>query len=120
MDPNNDGFLTKDELKSLFYNLNDEVTDEFIDAMMAIAKENQDGKVNFQEFTSAAQIDGDQADEIADEPKSDVSDVPSLDEKGAPVPRWLRDIQRDEKRKERGIQKVKKPETVQIKEKLEK
>ena len=33
------------------------------------------------------------------EPDSDVSDVPSVDEKGAPVASWLRDIQREEKRK---------------------
>jgi hypothetical protein len=33
------------------------------------------------------------------EPDSDVSDVPSVDEKGAPVARWLRDIQKEEKRK---------------------
>ena len=39
-----------------------------------------------------------------EEALSDVSDVPSRDERGAPVARWLRDIQRDEKRKVRGQQ----------------
>ena len=33
------------------------------------------------------------------EPDFDVSDVPSVDESGAPVASWLRDIQREEKRK---------------------
>ena len=42
--------------------------------------------------------------EPKDAEDSDVSDVPSVDASGAPVASWLRDIQREEKRKLRGKQ----------------
>ena len=54
MDANKDGVVTKDELKSLLKGLGEEVTDEVVDEMIAIADENGDGKIQFEEFVKAA------------------------------------------------------------------
>ena len=54
MDANNDGQVTKEELKSLLQGLGEEVTDEIVNEMISIADENGDGKVNFEEFCKAA------------------------------------------------------------------
>ena len=54
MDANNDGVVTKEELRTLLKGLGEEVTDEVVDEMIAIADENGDGKVDFQEFVKAA------------------------------------------------------------------
>ena len=54
MDANKDGNVTKDELKTLLKGLGEEVTDEVVDEMIAIADENGDGKVQFEEFFKAS------------------------------------------------------------------
>ena len=54
MDANGDGVVTKDELRTLLKGLGEEVTDEVVDEMIAIADENGDGKVDFEEFAKAA------------------------------------------------------------------
>ena len=54
MDANKDGVVTKDELKALLKGLGEEVTDEVVDEMIAIADENGDGKVQFEEFCKAS------------------------------------------------------------------
>ena len=57
MDQNGDGQVTKDELKSLLSGLGEDVTDQMVDEMIAIADENGDGKVDFNEFVKAATSD---------------------------------------------------------------
>ena len=54
MDANKDGFVTKDELKSLLKGLGEDVTDEVVDEMISIADTNGDGKVEFDEFCNAS------------------------------------------------------------------
>ena len=54
MDANKDGVVTKDELRTLLSGLGEDVTDEVVDEMIAIADENGDGKVQFEEFFKAA------------------------------------------------------------------
>ena len=54
MDANKDGVVTKDELRTLLSGLGEDVTDEVVDEMIAIADENGDGKVQFEEFVKAA------------------------------------------------------------------
>ena len=54
MDANKDGYVTKEELKSLLGSLGEEVTDEIVDEMIKIADENGDGKVDFKEFIKAS------------------------------------------------------------------
>ena len=54
MDANGDGVVTKEELRTLLKGLGEEVTDEVVDEMIAIADENGDGKVDFEEFVKAA------------------------------------------------------------------
>ena len=54
MDANKDGEVTKEELKALLKGLGEEVTDEVVDEMIAIADENGDGKVQFEEFCKAS------------------------------------------------------------------
>ena len=54
MDAYWDGFVTKDGLKNLLKGLVDEFTDEDIDAIIKIADDNNDGKINFEEFVKAA------------------------------------------------------------------
>ena len=54
MDSNKDGFVTKDELKTLLKGLGEDVTDEVINEMLNIADTNGDGKVEFEEFCAAA------------------------------------------------------------------
>ena len=54
MDVNGDGFVTRDELKALLQGLGEEVSEEMIDEMMAMADENGDAKITFAEFVSAA------------------------------------------------------------------
>ena len=53
MDSNGDGFISKDELKSLLSSLGEPVEDKFIDEMIAAVDPNGDGKVDFNEFISA-------------------------------------------------------------------
>ena len=57
MDADGNGEVTKDELKTLLKGLGEEVTDEVVDEMIAIADENGDGKVDFEEFVRAAADD---------------------------------------------------------------
>ena len=54
MDANKDGVVTKDELKNLLKGLGEDVTDEVVDEMIAIADTNNDGKVQFEEFCNAS------------------------------------------------------------------
>ena len=54
MDTNKDGFVTKDELKSLLKGLGEDVTDDVVDEMIKIADANGDGKVDFNEFVQAS------------------------------------------------------------------
>ena len=54
MDANKDGVVTKDELKNLLKGLGEDVTDEVVDEMISIADENNDGKIQFEEFVKAA------------------------------------------------------------------
>ena len=54
MDANKDGVVTKEELKNLLKGLGEDVTDEVVDEMIAIADTNNDGKVQFEEFCNAS------------------------------------------------------------------
>jgi calmodulin len=54
MDSNGDGVVTKDELKNLLKGLGEDVTDDIVDEMIKIADENGDGKIQFEEFVTAA------------------------------------------------------------------
>ena len=54
MDANKDGEVTKEELKNLLKGLGEDVTDEVVDEMIAIADTNNDGKVQFEEFCKAS------------------------------------------------------------------
>ena len=54
MDANKDGVVTRDELKTLLKGLGESVTDEVVDEMIKIADENNDGKIQFEEFVKAA------------------------------------------------------------------
>ncbi len=54
MDANKDGEVTKEELKNLLKGLGEDVTDEVVDEMIAIADTNNDGKVQFEEFCNAS------------------------------------------------------------------
>ena len=54
MDANKDGVVTKEELKNLLKGLGEDVTDEVVDEMIAIADTNNDGKVQFEEFCQAS------------------------------------------------------------------
>ena len=54
MDANKDGVVTKEELKNLLKGLGEDVTDEVVDEMIAIADTNNDGKVQFEEFCVAS------------------------------------------------------------------
>ena len=54
MDANGDGVVTKEELKNLLKGLGEDVTDDIVDEMIKIADENGDGKIQFEEFVSAA------------------------------------------------------------------
>ena len=54
MDANKDGVVTKEELKNLLKGLGEDVTDEVVDEMIAIADTNNDGKVQFEEFCKAS------------------------------------------------------------------
>ena len=55
MDANNDGYVTKDELKAMLSSLGEPVDDAVVDEMMAVADVNGDGKVDFEEFVRASQ-----------------------------------------------------------------
>lgn len=54
MDANGDGFVSKDELKSMLSSLGEPVDDAVVDEMIAVADTNGDGKVDFNEFVAAA------------------------------------------------------------------
>ena len=54
MDSNGDGVVTKEELKNLLKGLGEDVTDDIVDEMIKIADENGDGKIQFEEFVTAA------------------------------------------------------------------
>ena len=54
MDANGDGFVSKDELKSMLSSLGEPVDDSVIDEMIAVADTNGDGKIDFNEFVAAA------------------------------------------------------------------
>ena len=54
MDANKDGVVTKEELKNLLKGLGEDVTDEVVDEMIKIADDNGDGKIQFEEFVTAA------------------------------------------------------------------
>jgi len=51
-DTDGSGFLDKNELKNAFKNFKGGLTDAEIDALMAEADTNGDGKVSFEEFTA--------------------------------------------------------------------
>ena len=57
MDTNKDGFVTKDEIKTLLKGLGEDVTDEFVDEMLNNTDTNGDGKIAFDEFCAAAQAE---------------------------------------------------------------
>ena len=54
MDANKDGVVTKEELTTLLKGLGEAVTDDVVDEMIKIADENNDGKIQFEEFVKAA------------------------------------------------------------------
>jgi len=54
MDSNGDGFVTKDELKTMLSSLGEPVEDSVINEMINVADTNGDGKVDFNEFVAAA------------------------------------------------------------------
>ena len=54
MDANNDGEITKNELKDLIYNLGEDFSDEVIDEIIKKADVNVNGKLDFNEFLYAA------------------------------------------------------------------
>ena len=54
MDSNGDGFISKDELKSMLASLGEPVDEAVINEMIALADTNGDGKVDFNEFVAAA------------------------------------------------------------------
>ena len=54
MDTNGDGVVTKEELRNLLKGLGEEVDDSVVDEMIKIADENNDGKIQFDEFVKAA------------------------------------------------------------------
>jgi calmodulin len=53
MDTNKDGFVTKDELKTLLKELDEEVTDETVENIIAVADTNGDEKIDFEEFCNS-------------------------------------------------------------------
>ena len=54
MDANKDGVVTREELTTLLKGLGENVTDDVVDEMIKIADENNDGKIQFEEFVKAA------------------------------------------------------------------
>lgn len=54
MDTNNDGQVTKEELKDLLSQLGEPVDDAVIDTLIMICDVNGDDKVDFNEFVKAA------------------------------------------------------------------
>ena len=58
MDTNKDGVVTREELKTLLKGLGEDVQDNIVDEMIAIADDNKDGKIQFEEFVKAATQDG--------------------------------------------------------------
>jgi len=54
MDTNNDGQVTKEELKNLLSQLGESVDDAVIDTLIMICDVNGDDKVDFNEFVKAA------------------------------------------------------------------
>ena len=50
LDENNDGHLSKNELRSLLVGIGESVDDDVLNEMMALADLDGDGKVNFKEF----------------------------------------------------------------------
>lgn len=54
-DTNNDGFITKDELRHMLETLGDHPSEEQIDRMMKDADLNGDGKISLEEFISLMQ-----------------------------------------------------------------
>jgi calmodulin len=54
LDENNDGHLSKGELRSLLVGIGESVDDDVLNEMMALADLDGDGKVNFKEFVQAA------------------------------------------------------------------
>jgi len=54
MDVNGDGIVTKEELRTSLKGLGEEISDEVVNEMIAIADENGDGKVDIEEFIKAS------------------------------------------------------------------
>ena len=54
MDTNNDGVISKEELKTLLSGLGEEVTNDIVEEMIKMADTDNDGKVSFAEFCVAA------------------------------------------------------------------
>jgi len=50
-DKDNNGFITRDELKTAMELLGEQMTDDDIDNMIAMADLNKDGKIDYEEFT---------------------------------------------------------------------
>ena len=49
-DTNNDGVISRDELKAMMLNLGEKLSDREIDAMIKAVDTDGDGMVNFEEF----------------------------------------------------------------------
>jgi len=50
-DKDSNGFITRDELKTAMELMGEQLTDEDVDAMIAMADLNKDGKIDYEEFT---------------------------------------------------------------------
>ncbi len=49
-DVNGDGWISRDELRTVMNNLGEKLTDQELDAMIKEADLNGDGRVNYEEF----------------------------------------------------------------------
>ena len=54
MDSDGNGFVTREELKSMLYGLGEIVNDDYIEDMISKADLNRDGKIQFSRSRSAA------------------------------------------------------------------
>jgi calmodulin len=52
-DIDNDGFISKDELRQVMRNIDTRITEEELEAMIEAIDEDGDGKVNYEEFMKA-------------------------------------------------------------------
>lgn len=54
MDADGNGYVTREELKSMLYGLGEIVNDDYIEDMISKADLNRDGKIQFDEFVRSA------------------------------------------------------------------